>query len=118
MRPADCHNGEYAPVLVLEHCVMETLVEPYDDANVSITWAGREASPRTAPAAMAPQTEDAAWAGVATRGRGIAVTLITRAIARTRPPYLTIGDTSSRHRWLLRWARPYQRRYGNSVSYT
>src|SRR5450759_1189125 len=51
MRPGDCHNCEYAPVLVLEHCVMETLVEPYDDANVSITWAGREASPRTAPAA-------------------------------------------------------------------
>src|ERR1035437_5730147 len=89
MRPGDCHNCEYAPVLVLEHCVMETLVEPYDDVNVSVTWAVREASPRTAPAAMAPQTEDAAWAGVATRGRGIAVTLITRAIARTRPPYLT-----------------------------
>src|ERR1035437_6941717 len=70
MRPADCHNCEYAPVLVLERSVMETLVEPYDDANVSITWAGREASPRTAPAAMAPQTEDAARAGVATRGRG------------------------------------------------
>ena len=30
MRPGDCHHGEYAPVLVWEHCVMETLVEPYD----------------------------------------------------------------------------------------
>src|SRR5674476_634215 len=61
MRPVDCHNCEYAPVLVLEHSVMETLMEPYDDANVSITWAGREASPRTRPGRD----------GSADRGRGM-----------------------------------------------
>jgi hypothetical protein len=32
-------------VLVLAHSVIVTLVDPYDGANVIVTWAGRDPSP-------------------------------------------------------------------------
>jgi hypothetical protein len=37
VRPADCHDCEYAPLPVFVHSVMVTLVDPYDVVNAIVT---------------------------------------------------------------------------------